>query len=149
VPIALERTMQDLYAESLARTSFALVMLAIAGALALALGLVGIYGVIAYVVAQRSREIGIRMALGAGRREVRSMFLRQGLVLTGAGLGVGLVAALALTRLMSSLLFGIEPTDVATYVAAFLLILAAAALASYLPARRASAIDPVETLKAE
>ena len=149
VPIALERTMQDLYADSLARTSFALVMLAIAGSMALALGIIGIYGVIAYVVSQRTREIGIRMALGAQRRQVRTMFLRQGLALSGVGLGVGLVAALALTRLMSSLLFGIEPTDVVTYVAAIGVILAAAALASYLPARRASAIDPVETLKAE
>jgi predicted permease len=149
VPIALERTMQSLYAESLARTSFALVMLAIAGSLALALGLVGIYGVIAYVAAQRSREIGIRMALGAQRRQVRTMFLRQGLALCAVGLALGLVAALALTRLMSSLLFGIEPTDVVTYVTAIGVILFAAALASYLPARRASAIDPVETLKAE
>jgi predicted permease len=149
VPVALERPMQALYGESLARTSFALVMLAIAGAMALALGLVGIYGVIAYVVAQRSREIGIRMALGAQRREVRRMFLRQGLTLSAVGLAIGLVAALGLTRLMSSLLFGIEPTDVVTYVAASGVILAAAALASYLPARRASAIDPVDTLKAE
>jgi len=141
--------MQELYAGSLAQTSFALVMLAIAGAMALALGLVGIYGVIAYVVAQRSREVGIRMALGAQRREVRTMFLRQGLALSGVGLAIGLVAALALTRLMSSLLFGIESTDAVTYLAAIGVILAAAALASYLPARRASAIDPVETLKAE
>jgi predicted permease len=149
VPIALEREMQDLYAGSLARTSFALVMLAIAGSMALALGLIGIYGVIAYVVAQRAREIGIRMALGAGRRDVRTMFLRQGITLSVVGLAIGLVAALALTRLMSSLLFGIESTDVVTYAAAIGVILGAAALASYLPARRASAIDPVETLKAE
>jgi len=149
VPIALERTQQVLYAGSLARTSFALVMLAIASAMALALGLVGIYGVIAYVAAQRSREIGIRMALGAQRRQVRTMFLRQGLALSGVGLAIGLVAALGVTRLMSSLLFGIEATDLVTYVAAVGVILAAAALASYLPARRASAIDPVETLKAE
>ena len=149
VPIALERTMQDLYAGSLARTSFALVMLAIAGSMALALGIIGIYGVIAYVVAQRAREIGIRMALGAERRQLRTMFLQQGLALSAVGLAIGLVAALALTRLMSSLLFGIEPTDVATYVTAVGVILAAAALASYLPARRASAIDPVETLRAE
>jgi len=148
-PIALERTMQVLYGESLARTSFALVMLGIASAMALALGLIGIYGVIAYVVAQRSREIGIRMALGAQRREVRKMFLRQGLGLTAVGLGIGLVAALVLTRLMSSLLFGIKSTDIVTYVAAVGVILAAAALASYLPARRASAIDPMQTLKAE
>jgi predicted permease len=149
VPIALERTMQDLYAGSLARTSFALVMLAIAGSMALALSIIGIYGVIAYVVSQRAREIGIRIALGAERRQVRTMFLQHGLALSAVGLAIGLVAALALTRLMSSLLFGIESTDVATYVAAFAVILAAAALASYLPARRASAIDPVETLKAE
>jgi predicted permease len=148
-PIALERTMQVLYGESLSRTSFALVMLAIAGSMALALGVIGIYGVIAYVVAQRSREIGIRMALGAQRREVRTMFLKQGLALSGVGLAIGLVAALALTRLMSSLLFGVGSTDVVTYVAAVGVILIAAALASYLPARRASAIDPVETLKAE
>ncbi len=149
VPIALERSMQVLYAESLARTSFALVMLGIASTMALVLGIVGIYGVIAYVAAQRSREIGIRMALGAQRRQVRAMFLKQGLKLSSIGLVVGLVAALGLTQLMSSLLFGIAPTDVVTYVAAVGVILAAAALASYLPARRASTIDPVETLKSE
>jgi predicted permease len=149
VPVALQRTIQDLYASSLARTSFALVMLAIAGSMGLALSIIGIYGVIAYVVSQRAREIGIRMALGAQRRDVRTMFLRHGLTLSAIGLGVGVVAALVLTRLMSSLLFGIQPTDVATYIAAVGVILAAAALASYLPARRASAIDPIETLKTE
>jgi predicted permease len=149
VPIALERTMTTLYAESLARTSFALVMLAIAGSMALVLGVIGIYGVIAYVVTQRSREIGIRMALGARRREVRTMFLRQGLGLSALGIAIGLVVALALTRFLSSLLFGIGPTDVVCYIAAIAVILAAAALASYLPARRASAIDPMQTLKAE
>ncbi|MBN1240654.1 MAG: ABC transporter permease [Gammaproteobacteria bacterium] len=149
VPVALERTMQSLYAGSLARTSFALVMLAVASFMALALGLVGIYGMMAYVVTQRSREIGIRLALGAQHREVRAMFLRQGLVLSGVGLAIGLVAALALTRFLSSLLFGVESTDLVTYTAAVAVILAAAALASYLPARRASAIDPMETLKGE
>jgi ABC-type antimicrobial peptide transport system permease subunit len=149
VPIALERTMQMLYGETLARTSFALVMLAIAGSMALALGVIGIYGVIAYVVAQRSREIGIRMALGAKRHDVRTMFLRQGLGLSAVGIAIGLVVALALTRFLSSLLFGIGPTDAVCYIAAIVVILAAAALASYLPARRASAIDPMQTLKAE
>ncbi|HVS23024.1 MAG TPA: FtsX-like permease family protein, partial [Gammaproteobacteria bacterium] len=149
VPVALQRTMQDLYAGSLARTSFALVMLAIAGSMALVLSVVGIYGVLAYVVSQRAREIGIRMALGAERRQVRAMFLRQGLALSVVGLAIGLVAALALTRLMSSLLFGVAATDVATYLAALGIILAAASLASYLPARRASAIDPMQTLNAE
>jgi putative ABC transport system permease protein len=141
--------MQSLYAGSLAQTSFALVMLAIAGSMALALGIIGIYGVIAYVAAQRSREIGIRMALGAGRRQVQTMFMRQGLALSAVGVAIGLVVALAVTRLMSSLLFGIESTDVVTYAAAIGAILAAAALASYVPAWRASAINPVETLKAE
>jgi ABC-type antimicrobial peptide transport system permease subunit len=149
VPVALQRTMQDLYAASLAQTSFALVMLAIAGSMALVLSIVGIYGVIAYVVSQRAREIGIRMALGAERSHVRSMFLRQGLALSAVGLAIGLVAALALTRFMSSLLYGIRANDIATYVAAFAVILTAAALGTYLPARRATAIDPVETLKAE
>jgi predicted permease len=149
VPIALERTMQTLYGASLARTSFALVMLAIAGAMALALGLLGIYGVIAYVVSQRTREIGIRLALGAREQEVGRMFLRHGLVLAGVGMAIGLVAALGVTRLMASLLYGVAPTDPAAYAAALGVTLAAAALASWLPARRAAAIDPVETLKAE
>jgi hypothetical protein len=148
-PVALERTMQSLYAASLARTSFALVMLAIASSMALVLGLVGIYGVIAYVVAQRSREIGIRLALGAPRREVRRMFLRQGLALSAVGVAIGLVVALGVMRLMASLLFGVGAADALTYAAAVGVILAAAGLASYLPARRASAIDPIETLKAE
>jgi putative ABC transport system permease protein len=149
VPVALQRTMQDLYAASLAQTSFALVMLAIAGSMALVLSLIGIYGVIAYVVSQRAREIGIRMALGAQVGQVRTMFLRQGLLLSAVGLGVGLVAALALTRFMSSLLYGIRATDIVTYVAALAVILGAAGLATYFPARRATTIDPVETLKAE
>ncbi|MEO8467816.1 MAG: ABC transporter permease [Gammaproteobacteria bacterium] len=149
VPIALERTMQALYGGSLARTSFTLVMLAIAGGLALALGLLGIYGVISYIVSQRSREIGIRLALGAEPRDVGRMFVRHGLLLASVGIAIGLVVALAVTRLMSSLLFGVAPTDPVAYLAALGVILAAAALASYLPARRAAAIDPVETLKAE
>ena len=120
-----------------------------AGSMALTLGIIGIYGVIAYVVAQRAREIGIRMALGARRREVRRMFLRQGLGLSALGVAIGLVTAFALTRFLSSLLFDVGPTDAVCYVAAIGIILAAAALASYLPARRAAAIDPMQTLKAE
>ena len=141
--------MQDLYAGSLARTSFTLVMLAIAGAMALALGVIGIYGVIAYVVSQRTREIGIRSALGAEPRQLAKMFLLHGLALSGVGAVVGLVAAVALGRLMSSLLFGVGPLDPVAYVAALGVIVAAAALASYLPARRAATIDPIETLRAE
>ena len=149
IPIAQERTMQDLSADSLARTSFTLVMLAIAGSMALLLGVIGIYGVIAYVVSQRAREIGIRSALGAEPRQLKKMFLLHGLTLSGVGVVVGLAVAAALGRSMSSLLFGIEPLDPAAYVAAIGIILAAAALASYLPARRAATIDPIETLRAE
>jgi len=149
IPMTLEGTMQDLYAGSLARTSFALVMLAIAGSMALALGVVGIYGVIAYVVSQRTREIGIRSVLGAEPQRLKKMFLLHGLTLSGVGVVVGLVMAAALGRLMSSLLFGVEAMDPAAYMAAIGLILAAAALASYLPARRAAMIDPMETMKVE
>jgi predicted permease len=149
LPVAVQGTMDELYAESLARTSFTLVMLAIAGTMALTLSVVGIYGVIAYVVSQRAREIGIRAALGAQPRELERMFLLHGLALTAVGGVVGLAAALALGRLMSSLLFGVAPTDVTAYVGAAVVTIAAAALASYLPARRAAAIDPVETLRAE
>jgi predicted permease len=149
IPMTLEGTMQDLYSESLARTSFTLVMLAIAGAMALALGVVGIYGVIAYVVSQRAREIGIRSALGAEPRQLAKMFLLHGLALSGVGVVLGLVLASGLGRLMSSVLFGVEPMDPGSFAAAVGVILAAAALASYVPARRAAAIDPIETLRAE
>jgi predicted permease len=149
VPVARERTMRDLYAASLSRTSFTLVLLGVAGALALALAVIGIYGVIAYIVSQRTREVGIRSALGARPGQLARMFLGQGLVLTGVGLVVGVVAAVGLGRWMSSLLFGVGPLDPVTYVAAVGVTLSAAALASYLPARRAAAVDPIETLKTE
>jgi predicted permease len=149
IPVAEERTMRALYAGSLARTSFTLVMLAIAGGMALLLGIIGIYGVIAYVVSQRAREIGIRAALGAEPRQLTRTFLRHGLALSAVGAVVGLVAALALARLMSSMLFGIGPMDAVAYIAAVGVTIAAAALASYLPARRAATIDPIETLRAE
>jgi ABC-type antimicrobial peptide transport system permease subunit len=124
-------------------------MLAIAGGMALVLGVIGISGVIEYVVSQRTREIGIRSALGAEARRLKKMFLLRGLVLSGVGAVVGLIAAVALGRLMSSLLFGIGPMDPTAYVAALGVTIAAAALASYLPARRAATIDPIETLRAE
>jgi predicted permease len=149
VPVAQQRTMRDLYAASLAQTSFTLVLLGVAGAMALALAVIGIYGVIAYVVSQRTREIGIRSALGARPRQLEQMFLRQGLALTGVGLVVGVVAAIAVGRLLSSLLFGVGPMDVVAYAAALGVTVAAAALASYVPARRAATIDPMETLRAE
>jgi ABC-type antimicrobial peptide transport system permease subunit len=124
-------------------------MLAIAGVMALLLGIIGIYGVISYGVSQRTREIGIRLALGAHQRGVQGMFIRSGLVLAGIGAAIGLVTAAGLMRLMKSLLFGISALDPLTYAAVPVVLVAAAVLASYLPARRAAAVDPVEALKAE
>jgi predicted permease len=149
LPVAAISTMQDIYSESMARTSFTLVMLAIAGTMALALGILGIYGVISYAVSQRTREIGIRMALGANKSELLWMFVRSALLLTGVGTAVGLGAAAALMRLMRTLLFGISPLDPVTFTAVPVALVAAAALASYLPARRIAAVDPVEALRSE
>jgi ABC-type antimicrobial peptide transport system permease subunit len=147
--VFLVTTLKTLYDQSMAATSFTLVMLAIAGGMALALGLVGIYGVIAYAVSQRTREIGIRTALGAQPARLLAMFVRHGLWLAGTGAVLGLVAAVAVTRLMSSLLFGVTALDPLTYAAVSALLVAAAVLASYLPARRAMAIDPVQALQAD
>jgi predicted permease len=149
LPLASVSTMQEIYSQSLARTSFTLVMLAIAGAMALALSLIGIYGVISYAVSQRTREIGIRLALGAQKGVLRWMFVRSALVLTAVGVVIGLGAAAALMQLMKTLLFGISPLDPLTFVAVPLILVAAAAFASYLPARRAAGINPVEALRAE
>jgi predicted permease len=149
VPIAQVRTVKEIYDKSMARTSFTLLMLAIAAAMALLLGIVGIYGVISYSVSQRTREIGIRMALGAQRGSVRGMFVRHGLLLTGIGVVCGIAAAIAVTRLMSALLFQISPVDPVTYVAVPVVVVAAALLASYVPARRATVIDPVDALRVE
>jgi predicted permease len=149
LPLARVRTLQQMYEVSMAQTSFTLVILAIAGSMALVLGLVGVYSVIAYTVAQRRREVGIRMALGAQAASVKGMFLRNGLLLTGVGIALGLVAAAALSRLMSSFLFGVAPFDPATYGATATVLLAASMAAIWIPARRAAAIDPMETLRGE
>jgi predicted lysophospholipase L1 biosynthesis ABC-type transport system permease subunit len=149
LPLAQVRTMADLYSQSLARTSFTLAMLAIAGSMALALSIIGIYGVISYSVSQRTREIGIRLALGAQRSSLSWMFVRSALILTAVGMAIGLAAATALTQSMRSLLFGITPLDPLTYGTVPVVLAAAALLASYLPARRAAAVDPVETLRAD
>jgi ABC-type antimicrobial peptide transport system permease subunit len=124
-------------------------MLAMAGATALLLGIVGIYGVISYAATQRTREIGIRAALGAQHAELKRMFVRDGLVLAGIGVACGLAGAIPLTRLMTSLLFGISPLDPMTYVAVSLVLVTAAGLASYVPAHRATAVDPVAALRTE
>jgi predicted permease len=149
LPLAAVGTMQQLYVQSMARTSFTLVMLAIAGSMALALGIIGIYGVISYTVSQRTREIGIRLALGAQRSELRWIFVRSALILTGIGVAIGMGAAAGMMQLMKSLLFGISPLDPFTYAAVPFVLAGAAVLASYLPARRAAAVNPVEALRAE
>ncbi len=149
LPVASIRTMQEIYGQSLARTSFTLAMLATAGSMALLVGVIGIYGVISYTVSQRRREIGIRLALGAQKNELRWMIVRSALVLTGTGVAIGVCAAAGLMQLMKSLLFGISPVDPLTYITIPLILGAAAAMASYLPARRAAAVDPAEVLKAE
>jgi ABC-type antimicrobial peptide transport system permease subunit len=149
LPVFQVRTLKKIYDGSMARTSFTLVMLAIAGVMALLLGVVGIYGVIAYSVSQRTREIGIRMALGAEAGGLQRMFVRHGLLLAGIGTILGLGVAGGVTRLMSSLLFGITALDPMTYAIVPAFLIGAAVLASYLPARRATEVDPVEALRCE
>jgi predicted permease len=149
LPLAGVRTLEAVVSASMARTSFTLVMLAIAGAMALLLGVAGIYGVISYSVSQRTREIGIRMALGAQRHEVTRMFVRDGVGLAAIGIACGLASAVVLMRLMGSLLFEVSPVDPLTYSAVCLSLIAAAVLASYVPALRATAVNPVTALRSE
>jgi ABC-type antimicrobial peptide transport system permease subunit len=149
LPLARMRTMQEIYDRSLARTSFTLVMLILAAGAALVLGVIGLYGVLSYAVSQRRREIAIRLALGAPQGNVQRRFVRHGVTLAGIGVVIGLVVAAGATRLMSSLLYDVQPVDPLTYAAVAVGITVVAALASYLPARRASAVDPAESLAAE
>ena len=149
LPLARVRTLQQIYNQSMAQTQFVLVILGVAASVTLLLGLVGIYGVIAYIVSQRRREVGIRMALGAHSTEVQRMFVSRGLILTGVGLIVGLVAAAALMRLMSSLLFGVNPFDPITYAAVIAGLGLVGLVATWLPARHATRIDPMLALRSE
>jgi len=149
VPLADVATLGELYTKSIARTSFTLVMLCVAGAMALLLGIVGIYGVISYSVSQRTREIGIRMALGAQRQALTALFVRQGLWLTGIGAACGLIVALVTMRLMSAILFNVSPVDPITYVTITACVVATAWLACYLPSRRAATVDPADALRSE
>jgi len=149
LPLANPTTLSTYYDRSLARTSFTLVMLAIAGAAALVLGVVGLYGVISYVVSQRRREIAIRLALGARQRDVTRTFVRYGASLAAVGVLLGLGAAAGVTRFMGALLYGVGALDPLTYAAVALALGTAAVLASWLPARRAAAVDPAEALAAE
>jgi putative ABC transport system permease protein len=148
-PVIQVRTMQDVVRESLWRQHLSAFMLGIFAAFAVLLAAVGIYGVFSYSVAQRTHEIGIRTALGASRGDILRMVVREGLLLTATGVGAGIVAALALTRLFASLLYGVRPRDPLTFVALSLLLTAVAVLASYFPARRATKVDPIEALRYE
>lgn len=147
LPLVNPRTMAAIQAGSMSQTSFAMVMLVLSAGVALLLGIVGIYGVMRYVAAQRTCEIGIRMALGAQPGDVRRQFLRGGFVMVASGVVSGVVAALLITRLLTTLLFGVAPTDAATYAAASLGTAAIALLAIYLQARRASSVDPNVVLR--
>jgi len=149
VPLSYASTLGRFYTKSMARTSFTLVMLCVAGGMALLLGVVGIYGVISYSISQRTKEIGIRMALGAQRSTLTSLFVRQGLWLTGIGIVCGLVLAFVTMRLMSSILFHVSPVDPLTYLVISAGVIVTAWLACYLPSRRASTVDPVHALRAE
>jgi ABC-type antimicrobial peptide transport system permease subunit len=149
LPLYEVRTLDRILARSTARTSFTLVMLGIAAAVALVLGAVGLYGVISYIVAQRTREFGVRMALGARAGDVSRMVLREASLLVLLGLATGLLAAGALTRLMASLLFGVAPFDPLTFGAVALLLAPVALLATWLPARRAAGVDPIQALRWE
>jgi predicted permease len=149
LPLASVRTEAEIYETSLARTSFALVMLSIAGTMALLLGIAGIYGVISYSVSQRRREIGIRIALGAQPGSVTRLFVNHGLRLAAIGTAIGLCAALGLTRLLSSLLFGVNAVDPLTYAGVAVGLVASALLACYIPAVRALGVNPIEALRAD
>jgi putative ABC transport system permease protein len=143
------RTLDEVYGQSMARASFTLVMLTIGAATALLLAISGMYGVVAIAVSRRRREIGIRLALGAQPADVRRLFMRRGLGLAAVGVAIGLGTAAGVTRLMQSLLFGIDPLDPITFAATPVVLAGAAALATYLPVRRAVALDPIETLRTE
>jgi hypothetical protein len=149
LPISDVRTLDEIRAQSMASTSFAMVMLTVAAGIALLLALVGVYGVIAYVAVQRTREIGIRFALGAEVGSVRGMFLRYGLGLTATGIALGIGGAVFLARILAALLYGVGPTDVVTYVAVSAVLLAAALLATSVPVRRAARVDPVIAMRGE
>ncbi len=149
LPVTQMQTLQQVYDKSMSRTAFTLTLLGISGGMALLLAAVGIYAVISYTVSQRTREIGIRMALGARQESLKLMFVRSGLIWGGIGTAAGLAAAAPLSYLMAALLFEVKPIDPMTYGIVVVGLLVAAALASYLPARRITRIQPTEALRAE
>jgi putative ABC transport system permease protein len=148
-PMASIATMDELLSGSLSRARFTMLVLGLFAGLALVLASVGIYGVIAYGVAQRTQEFGIRIALGASRRDVLGLVLGQGTRLTLLGIGLGIIASLLVTRLLATLLYGVSPTDPFTFGAVALLLAFVALLACYIPARRATRVDPMVALRYE
>jgi ABC-type antimicrobial peptide transport system permease subunit len=147
VPLANVRTLAEIQGVSMAPTSFATVMLTIAAGVALLLALVGVYSVVSHIAAERTSEIGIRMALGAQRGDVRRLFLWHGLALTLAGIVLGIGAAVLLTPIMAALLYGVAPTDPVTYASVAMVLAVVTLLATYLPARRASRLEPIIALR--
>ncbi len=148
VPIYQVRTMDEVLAASVARQRVSMVVLIVFGGVAALLAMVGLYGLIAHAVAERTPEIGLRMALGASQMHVLGLFLRQGLIATACGLVLGTAVALNLTRWLESLLFGVTATDVPTFAAVSVVLLIVAGAACYIPARRASRVDPAVTIVA-
>jgi len=149
LPMYYVRTMRQRVDESLARRRFSMLLLGVFAGVALALATIGIYGVIAYLVSQNTREIGIRMALGATQQNILNMIVRHGMTLALSGVAIGLTGAFLLTRLIRSLLFGVQATDPFTFAGIASLLALIALLASYIPARRAARIDPVVSLRCE
>jgi ABC-type antimicrobial peptide transport system permease subunit len=141
--------METIVADSIARQRFTMLMFSVFAAVALLLASVGIYGVLSYIVGQRTKEIGVRMALGASRGDVLRAYLRDGARLTLTGVVAGTVAAIALTRLMASVLFEVKPTDPLTFVGVAVLLCFIALVACYIPARRAASVEPMQALRAE
>jgi ABC-type antimicrobial peptide transport system permease subunit len=149
LPMINPRTVQTIVDESMASTSFTVLLLGIAAGIALLLGTVGIYGVISYIVSRRTQEIGVRMALGAPAASVLRDVVGQGMTLTGVGIGLGLVGAWGMSRVLAALLYGVAATDPLTFIGTAALLAAVALLATWLPARRAARVDPVEALRSE
>ena len=149
LPLADVRLMDDVLSRAEARPRFLTLLLSLFSVVALAIATVGIYGVVSYSVARRTKEFGLRMVLGAQSRDVLGLVMMQGAGMIAAGAGLGLVLALFLTRLMASLLFGIAPTDLATFASVTAILFAVALMACYVPARRATRVDPIQTLRYE
>jgi putative ABC transport system permease protein len=149
LPLAHISTLEQLLSKTIAQRRFNLLLLGLFSGLALVLAVVGIYGVVSYAVTQRTPEIGIRLALGAKEGDVRKLVIRQGMIPVVAGIAIGLSGALALTRLMKSLLFGISATDPLTFVGLSLLLIVVALVACWIPARRATKVDPLLALRYE